>query len=67
MQIKFARSGGLAGMPGLSVEGTVDLGDQGAKVTSDSAKYQRELVPQEVEQLQSAADPTRRGSEGGGR
>jgi len=39
------------------VEGTVDFGDREAKVTSDSAKYQRNLAPQEAEQLQSAADP----------
>jgi hypothetical protein len=57
MQIRFTRSGGLAGMPGLNVEGTVDLGDQGAKVTSESSKYRRELAPPEVEQLRGAADP----------
>jgi hypothetical protein len=57
MQIKFARSGGLAGMPGLNVEGTVDLGDQAASVTSESSKYRRALAPPEVEQLRSAADP----------
>lgn len=57
MQIKFTRSGGLAGMPGLNVEGTIDLSDQGAKVTSESAKYRRELTPAEVEQLRKAADP----------
>ncbi len=59
MQIKFVRSGGFAGMPGLNVEGTIDLNGQGAKITSNSGKYHRDLAPQEVEQLRSAADPAR--------
>jgi len=57
MQITFVRSGGLAAIPGLSVEGTVDLGDARPQVTSASARYQRELTPQEVEQLHAATDP----------
>jgi len=59
MKISFVRSGGLAAMPGLSVEGVVDLDDRGAKVTSASSKYQRELPTAEVEQLRLAADPAR--------
>jgi hypothetical protein len=57
MQITFVRSGGLAAMPGLSVQGTVDLGDARPQVTSESARYQRELTAREIEQLQAAADP----------
>jgi len=57
MKIKFVRSGGLAGMPGLNVEGTVDLGDPEAKVTSDGAKYQRNLTEPEAQQLRTAVDP----------
>ncbi len=59
MKISFVRSGGLAAMPGLQVEGVVDLDDRGAKVTSEPAKYQRELSTEEVEQLRLAADPAR--------
>ena len=57
MQMTFVRSGGLAAMPGLSVHGTVDLGNARPQVTSESAGYQRELEPGEVEQLQAATDP----------
>ncbi len=57
MQIKFVRSGGLAGIPGLNVEGTVDFADAGATVTSDSAKYRRDLAEPETEQLRRAVDP----------
>ncbi len=57
MQIKFVRSGGLAGIPGLNVEGTVDFADAGATVTSDSAKYRRDLAAPEAEQLRTAVDP----------
>ncbi len=59
MKIKFVRSGGLAAMPGLKVEGVVDLDDRAAQVTSESSKYRRKLPPQEVEQLRLAADPAR--------
>ncbi len=59
MKISFVRSGSVAPMPGLQVEGVVDLDDQGPKVTSESAKYQRALSAEEVEQLRLAADPAR--------
>jgi hypothetical protein len=57
LQIKFVRSGGLAGMPGLNVEGTIDLGDPVAKVSSEAVKYRRDLTGPEAEQLRTAADP----------
>lgn len=59
MKISFVRSGGLAAMPGLRVEGVVDLDDRGAKVTSEPSKYRRELPTAEVEQLRLVADPAR--------
>ena len=59
MKINFVRSGGFAAMPGLTVQGVVDLDDRAGKVTSESRKYQRELPPREVEQLRLAADPAR--------
>jgi broad specificity phosphatase PhoE len=59
MKINFARSGGFAAMPGLTVQGVVDLDDRAGKVTSESRKYQRALPPGEVEQLRLAADPAR--------
>ncbi len=59
MKINFVRSGGFAAMPGLTVEGVVDLDDRAGKVTSASRKYQRDLPSQEVERLRLAADPAR--------
>jgi hypothetical protein len=57
MQIKFVRSGGVAAMPGLTVEGTIELGDQAPAVTSDAAKYRRDLAGPEADELRSAAAP----------
>jgi hypothetical protein len=51
MQIKFVRSGGLAAMPGLNVEGRL------ATVSSEAVKYRRDLTGPEAEQLRTAADP----------
>jgi len=57
MQIKFVRSGGIAALPGLTVEGTIELGDQAPKVTSDGAKYRRDLTGSEADELRSVAAP----------
>ena len=57
MRIKFRRSGGFAGMPGLDVEGAVDLEDKAPKVVSKAASYQRTLDAPEIAQLRSAATP----------
>jgi len=46
----------MGGMPGLNVEGVVDLDDQGAHVTSAASQYRRELAPQEAQALGSSAD-----------
>ena len=62
MQIKFKRSGGLAALPGLSVEGAVRLGGTRAEVTSEPSgfsRYERTLAADEAEQLRKAADPVR--------
>jgi hypothetical protein len=62
MQIRFKRTGGFAALPGLSVEGTVSLGDAAAQVVSEVSgfpRYQRTLAGDEVEQLRKAADPLR--------
>jgi hypothetical protein len=62
MEIRFKRTGGFAALPGLSVEGTVSLGETTAEVTSGasgSPRYQRTLTGDEVERLRNAADPLR--------
>jgi len=59
MKINFVRSGGFAAMPGLTVQGVIDLDESAGKVTSESRKYQRDLPAREVEQLRLAADPAR--------
>ena len=56
VQIKFARSGGMGGLPGLNVEGVVDLDDHGAHVTSAGSQYRRDLAPHEAQTLRSSAD-----------
>src|SRR5262249_2835591 len=56
MQIKFTRSGGLAAIPGLTVEGTVDVGGPAARVTSEPSKYRRDLAPDELERLREAVE-----------
>jgi hypothetical protein len=59
MQIKFVRSGGIAGAA-TNVEGVVKFGDDGVQVNSDVAKYDRKLPAEEAEQLRSAADAASR-------
>ena len=54
MQIKFVRSGGMAGRA-TRVAGAVTFNADGAIVTSDDGKYHRNLPPAEAEQLRSAA------------
>jgi hypothetical protein len=56
MQIKFTRSGGFAGAA-TNVSGTVELGDKSAQVKADG--YERDLSPQETQQLRNAADPAK--------
>jgi len=55
MQIKFSRSGGVASLPGLTVQGTVDLKDDAPRVTDETAQYARALARPEAEQLRSIA------------
>ncbi|HEY1241118.1 MAG TPA: hypothetical protein VGF16_11200 [Bryobacteraceae bacterium] len=54
MQIKFARSGGFAGAA-TNVSGVVEFQDTGARVRSEKAGYEREVAPQEAEQIRNAA------------
>ena len=54
MEITSKRSGGLAGMPGLDVEGTIDLLAHPAVVTSGA--YRRALTVAEVPLLRGAAE-----------
>lgn len=54
MQIKFARSGGFAGAA-TNVSGVVEFQDTGARVRSERAGYEREMAPQEAEQIRAAA------------
>jgi hypothetical protein len=54
MQITFKRSGGVAGMPGLDVEATIDLLAHPAVVTSGA--YRRPLAATEIPLLRVAAE-----------
>jgi hypothetical protein len=54
VQIKFVRSGGMAGRA-TRVAGAVTFNADGAIVTSDDGKYHRNLPSPEAEQLRSAA------------
>ena len=54
VQIRFVRSGGIAGNM-TSVEGVVDLKSETPSVTS-AGKYDRKLAPDEVERLRCAVD-----------
>jgi phosphohistidine phosphatase SixA len=56
VQITFVRSGGFAFPARKSVQGTIDLHDDHAEVSSDTA-YHRVLSPDEAEQLRAGADP----------
>ncbi len=57
VQITFVRSGGFAFPARKSVKGTVDLHDDRAEVSSETA-YHRVLAPDEAEQLRAGVDPT---------
>jgi Emfourin len=57
MQIKFARSGGLAGAA-TNVTGTVQWTDRGVQVTAEGTDYRRDLPPAEAQQLEGQADPS---------
>jgi hypothetical protein len=54
VQIKFVRSGGMAGRA-TRVEGAVTFNTDGAIVISDDGKYHRNLPLAQAEQLRSAA------------
>lgn len=54
MQIKFARSGGFAGAA-TNVSGVVEFQDTGARVRSERPGYERQMAPQEAEQIRDAA------------
>lgn len=56
VKIEFSRSGGFVAAPGMIIQGSVEFGDSGAHVTSDSGKYHRELTPQEAEQLRNSVN-----------
>ena len=56
MQIRFVRSGGFSGAA-TNVSGTVEITPEGGSVRGEGAPYQREVPPQEAEQLRAGADP----------
>jgi phosphohistidine phosphatase SixA len=56
VQITFVRSGGFAFPARRSVQGTIDLQDDHAEVSSEAA-YHRVLAPDEAQQLRAGADP----------
>ena len=53
MQITFSRSGGFAG-PATAIDGTVTVQGDTAHVTAASG-YRRDLTPDEIQSLRSAA------------
>ena len=57
MRITFARGGGFAAPLRPKVSGTINLGDNGSEVSSNST-YHRALAPEEVEQIRAGADPS---------
>ncbi len=63
VQIRFVRSGGIAGSM-TSVEGVVDLKSGTPSVTS-AGNYDRKLAPDEVERLRCAVDTSAKCAEPG--
>jgi hypothetical protein len=57
VQIKFVRSGGIAGNM-TRVEGSIDLGGDKPAVTSEAGQYKRILAPEEADKLRCAVDTT---------
>jgi hypothetical protein len=64
VQIKFVRSGGIAGNM-TSVEGSVDLSSANPSVQAVGGKYSRALAPDEAEQLRCAVDASAKCAEEG--
>jgi len=56
MQIHIARSGGVAAMPGLNLEATLDLSGTTPQVTQSDG-YSRTLAPQEAQEVQHLLNP----------
>jgi len=55
VQITFRRSGGMGAMPGLTVDGSVDLDGTPPRVTAPSVGYERALDAAEANRLRRAA------------
>jgi phosphohistidine phosphatase SixA len=57
MELSFKKSGGIGGnIPGLRVQGTVNLQEQSPAVSGD-ASYRRELGAEETQALRAGAEP----------